>query len=82
MKELDTSKTGTISYHEYIASTINLDEYLTPSKLKMIFQTFDKNGDGNISKEELKECFLKNHQEISQDEIDQIFAAHDEDGNN
>jgi Ca2+-binding EF-hand superfamily protein len=30
MKELDNSESGTISYNEWIAGTINLSEYLTP----------------------------------------------------
>ena len=54
---MDSQNQESIPYSGWIASTINSEEYLTPEKLIIIFQTIDRDGDGNISKQELKECF-------------------------
>lgn len=49
--------------------------------LASVFKAFDKNGDGMLSKEEIKEGYEKIFgQSMNQDEIDKLFASVDIDG--
>lgn len=49
--------------------------------LKVAFSLFDKNGDGCISLDELKQAFAELGQHPSDDEIAQMIAESDSDGN-
>lgn len=52
--EIDADKSGTINYTEFIAATMNQSIYLKEEKLFQAFKMFDKNNDGFISAEEIK----------------------------
>lgn len=52
--EIDADKSGTINYTEFIAATMNQSIYLKEEKLFQAFKMFDKNNDGYISAEEIK----------------------------
>ena len=46
---LDYAKNHKINYTEFIAATINVQNYLTEEKLDAIFNTFDVDGTGQIT---------------------------------
>lgn len=55
LKSLDTDGSGSIDYTEFLAATIERSQYLKKEVLWSAFRTFDKDGDGTITKEELKQ---------------------------
>lgn len=50
---LDTDGSGTIDYTEFIAATISQQVYMREESLWQAFRTFDKDGDGKITADEL-----------------------------
>jgi len=55
MNSIDTDKSGKIDYTEFLAATMETNLYLKEEKLFMAFKMFDKDGNGKISAQELKE---------------------------
>lgn len=50
--------------------------------LGKVFRLLDKNSDGRLSKEEVKEGYLKHFgQQMTEDEVDTMFAKVDTDNN-
>ena len=64
-KSIDTDKSGTINYTEFLASTIDQKLYLKEEKLYEAFKTFDKDGSGKISTEEVKSILKVQGDDIS-----------------
>ena len=54
IKELDFAENKRINYSEFIAATINVKEYLTDERLQAIFNQFDIDNSGKITKANLK----------------------------
>lgn len=54
LRDLDTDGSGSVDYTEFIAATIERSQYFRKDVLWSAFRTFDKDGDGTITKEELK----------------------------
>jgi calcium-dependent protein kinase len=50
-------------------------------KLKKVFRTIDKNGDGHLDKEEFIQCFQLMGKTISEQEVDKIIESIDHDRN-
>ena len=55
--QLDTNQDGKIDYGEFITAAVNRARLLSEENLRIAFQMFDKDGNGYISKEELKDVF-------------------------
>lgn len=54
IKELDFAENKRINYSEFIAATINVHEFLSEERLQAIFNQFDIDNTGKISKSNLK----------------------------
>jgi len=54
MKEVDIDNSGTIDYNEFVMAATNRQKMLNKEKLENTFKIFDKDGNGSISKEEIK----------------------------
>merc|ERR1711904_481889 len=55
MKDVDSDGSGVIDYTEFLAATLDKRTYLQQEVCWSAFRVFDRNGDGKISAEELKE---------------------------
>ena len=57
MHQLDTNRDGKIDYGEFITAAVNRTKLLNEENLRIAFTLFDKDGNGSISKDELKAVF-------------------------
>ena len=57
VNQLDTNQDGKIDYGEYITAAVNRIRLLNEENLRIAFNLFDKDGNGLISKEELRAVF-------------------------
>ena len=57
LKAADTDGSGEIDYTEFLAATIDERIYLREDYLRNAFNMFDKDHNGSISKQELKDIF-------------------------
>merc|ERR1711972_763946 len=55
MEDVDSDGSGVIDYTEFLAATLDKKIYMQEDVCWQAFKMFDKNNDGNISKEELKQ---------------------------
>jgi calcium-dependent protein kinase len=55
--EIDSNHSGKIGYNEFIQAAVSKSALITDKKLMSAFSYFDKQGDGMISKDDLKEVF-------------------------
>ena len=58
-----------INYTEFIASTINVQSYLTEAKLDSLYAAFNVDGNGEISNEDLKNAFTKFGKNVTEQEL-------------
>ena len=57
VNQLDTNHDGKIDYGEFITAAVNRARLLNEENLKIAFNLFDKDGNGVISKEEIRSVF-------------------------
>ena len=57
MKNIDINNSGAIDYNEFVMSAIEKKKLLSKETLKSTFKLFDKDGNGFISINELREFF-------------------------
>jgi Ca2+-binding EF-hand superfamily protein len=55
--QLDTNQDNKIDYGEFITAAVNRTRLLTEDNLRMAFEMFDKDGNGQISTDELRAVF-------------------------
>ena len=57
IKKLDADDNGRINYSEFLMVSMNREQLLTNERLEQAFKMFDKNGDNEVSVEELHSMF-------------------------
>jgi calcium-dependent protein kinase len=77
--DLDVDQNGKIDYTEFIAATIDAAKYYKNERLLEAFESFDKDKNGQISKDELIETL--NAEKCQEKEIEKYIKAVDKDGN-
>ena len=77
-KVIDINNSNKIEYTEFISSLISKKEFLKEEKLLEIFKTLDKDGNGTISKEEIKNVL--NGQDLDENDIKQFILKFDLNG--
>ena len=78
MSEIDIDQNGTIDYNEFVMAATNRQKMLQKEKLEATFKIFDKDGNGSISKEEIKSllCTRSDDKKV----IDEIIKEVDSNG--
>jgi len=71
--ELDYAKNHKINYTEFIAASINVSSFLTEEKLDSLFNTFDVDGSGKITEQNIKDAFSKFGRVVSEEEVKEIL---------
>jgi calcium-dependent protein kinase len=77
ISEVDEHKNGKINYSEFLAATVDVNQFMSEEKLWMIFKHFDVDDTEYISKENISEAFQKMGKKISNEEIDAAIGVHD-----
>ena len=78
MKEADIDNSGTIDYNEFVMAATNRQKLLNKEKLENTFKIFDKDGNGSISKEEIKSLLCARSEDKKL--IDEIMNEVDSNG--
>jgi len=82
LQAADTDGSGAIDYTEFLAATMDQRIFMRDDYLRTVFEMFDKDGSGNISKDELTQVLqgddMKNL--ISKDMLDSYINEIDKDG--
>ncbi len=76
---LTTLNSGFIDYSEFVVATMSEKNLFSEKKLKAAFRMFDTDDSGYISRDEVKESFMK-ITKISEKEIEEIVSQVDENG--
>ena len=77
INEVDYHGNGKINYSEFLSATIDVRSFMTEQKMQAIFQQFDTDNSGKITKENIYFAMQKLGQEISRDEIEEMIRKHD-----
>jgi calcium-dependent protein kinase len=59
-KNIDADNNGYIEFEEFVRGCIDKEKLLSEDVLKFAFRYFDKDGSGEITREEIKEIFFAN----------------------
>ena len=74
---IDANQNGMIDYTEFIAACLQSYNYLKENHLRSAFSYFDKDGNGTISPEELRQCLQSDDFTLSDDQVDQLLEGVD-----
>lgn len=77
-KSIDTDKSGSISYTEFVAASMDQKIYMKEERLYEAFKTFDNDDNGKISKEELKQVLKAELVDLN--DFEAIVNQYDKDG--
>jgi len=78
INEVDVDGNGTIDFNEFLEMmNRHTNECDADQELREAFRVFDKNGDGNISAEELKQVMHNLGEKLTDEEIDQMIREAD-----
>ena len=81
LKAADNNGDGQIDYTEFVAAAFRKDLLLSRDNLRVAFQTLDLDGDGTITREELKKTFGGGHVSAKGEAVwNQIMAEVDKNG--
>ena len=77
INEVDYHDNQLINYSEFLAATIDSQKFLTESRLRAIFNQFDTDSSGKITKENIGLAMQKLGKNIDEVEINQMIKQHD-----
>lgn len=78
---MDLDANMAVNYSEFLAATLDINSIVKENEgsLLRVFNQFDMDGSGEITKQDLKLAFTKFGKKLSNQEMDDLMAAHDED---
>jgi Ca2+-binding EF-hand superfamily protein len=80
---VDDDGNGYITFPEFIVAAINPKDLMDPSRLKIVFETFDKDKSGSCARSELQEAISNCGIKISENQMKAFLADNgdeDDDG--
>jgi len=87
MKEVDSDGSGVIDYTEFLAATMSKRQYFQEDVCWAAFRTFDLDGNGKITKDELAQVLsggavqsVADSMGVEREEIERIMTEVDQDG--
>merc|ERR1712019_333647 len=82
MEDVDSDGSGVIDYTEFLAATLDKKYYMQESAVWDAFKVFDRNGDGKISQEELKQVLGDDAVQgvVGESMMKQLLEENDADG--
>jgi len=80
MAMVDIDKSGEIDYTEFIAATLDKKKMVSKERLEQAFNMFDKDGNGSITADELKEVLGGQLSNIDEGVWDEIVSEVDTNG--
>jgi len=87
MKEVDSDGSGVIDYTEFLAATMSKRQYFQEDVCWAAFRTFDLDGNGKITKDELAQVLsggavtsIADSMGVEKEEIERIMLEVDQDG--
>jgi len=84
LEGIDSDGSGQIDYTEFLAATLDRRVYGKKTVLWDAFRVFDRNGDGNIGKDELRSFLaddtVQDATQMNADALEKIIKEHDTDG--
>mmetsp|Transcript_29536 Transcript_29536/g.87659 ORF Transcript_29536/g.87659 Transcript_29536/m.87659 type:complete len:536 (+) Transcript_29536:233-1840(+) len=83
MQDVDADGSGVIDYTEFLAATLDRRMYVQEDVCWAAFRVFDRNGDGRITQDEVKEVLRAKELEgiLPAEELARMMAEVDQDGN-
>ncbi|KAK2162459.1 hypothetical protein LSH36_98g03026 [Paralvinella palmiformis] len=79
INEVDADGNGTIEFSEFLVMMTKKKQDVC-GELREAFKVFDKNGDGNISSEELRQVMHNLGEHLTDEEISEMIREADKDG--
>ena len=80
-RHLDTDHNGYIEYEEFIRAAVDKEYFLNGDFIKFAFNYFDRDGNGNITLEEVKNLFYQNEKNKTnvkaQEQLQKCFDEND-----
>jgi calcium-dependent protein kinase len=82
IEDIDLDGSGAIDYSEFLVAALEKKQYVQEDACWNVFNFFDKNRDGKISPEELRQALISGSLEddVSKDVVDQVLREVDRDG--
>ena len=77
MSVMDSNRNGFIDYTEFIAGCLQSTNYLKENHLKSAFAYYDKDSNGNICLDELKQCLQSEELTLPDSAIEKLMKEVD-----
>lgn len=81
IQEVDYFGTNKINWSEFLMATLDIREYLDENKLRAIFNQFDTDGSGVLTRDNIIATMDKIGNKITHNDLELIMNMHDLEGN-